>query len=158
MSEAWGLHSPGPVIHCCAMKLPAYSVIAIVLLCLTAIAQETPDWAVQEFDGTPDQVYAAALKSILQQKHDIKSKDTTRRSADFHVGTTAWSWGYNMRLIVDETPSGKSKVTVGILRSGGKAFSWGSGKKEVRKVFAGIDAELMSAKANRQPAEENSSR
>jgi hypothetical protein len=37
---------------------------------------------------------------------------------------------------------------VGVLRSGGKVFSWGSGKKEVRKILAGIDAELAESKAN----------
>jgi hypothetical protein len=37
-------------------------------------------------------------------------------------------------------------VVVGILRSGGKTFSWGSGKKEVRKIFDGIDTELAEQK------------
>jgi hypothetical protein len=66
---------------------------------------------------------------------------------DFHVGTTAWSWGYNMRLYVTDVDAEHSQVEIGILKSGGKALSWGSGKKEVRKILAGLDAELAASKA-----------
>jgi hypothetical protein len=36
-------------------------------------------------------------------------------------------------------------VSIEIARSRGKAVSWGSGKKEVQKIFAGIDKELAKA-------------
>jgi len=60
---------------------------------------------------------------------------------------TAWSWGYNMRLTVNSIDERHARAIVGISRSGGKAVSWGSGKKEVHKILAGIDAELASRKA-----------
>jgi hypothetical protein len=52
-----------------------------------------------------------------------------------------------MRLYVTEIDAEHSNVEIGILKSGGMALSWGSGKKEVRKILAGIDAELAAAKA-----------
>ncbi len=112
--------------------------------------QETPDWANREYDSPANKVYAAALKSIQLQKHEVQAKNESIYTVDFHVGITAWSWGYNMRLVVSPIAENHSKVTVGVLRSGGKAFSWGSGQKEVRKILAGIDAELASSEANPQ--------
>ena len=55
-----------------------------------------------------------------------------------------------MRLVVRPVDEAHSTVTVGVLKSGGKVFSWGSGDKEVRKILAGIDAELASSRANAQ--------
>jgi hypothetical protein len=52
-----------------------------------------------------------------------------------------------MRLIVTPVDDTRSKVSVDLWRSGGKAVSWGSGKKEVLKIFGGIDAQLTAAKA-----------
>jgi hypothetical protein len=77
----------------------------------------------------------------------VKSKDDGNRTVDFHVGSTAWLWGYNMRLTVTPIDQSHARAIVGISRSGGKTVSWGSGKKEVRKFLAGIDAELASRKA-----------
>jgi hypothetical protein len=68
-------------------------------------------------------------------------------SVDFHVGTTAWSWGYNMTLTATPIENHEVRVVVGISRSGGKALSWGSGKKEVRKILVGIDAVMAAQKA-----------
>ena len=105
-------------------------------------ARETPDWSQRDFAASAGDVYAAAIKSIQQQHHEIKSTDDAHHSVDFHVGTTAWSWGYNMTLSVSPIDEAHSRVNIGISRSGGKAVSWGSGKKEVQKVFAGIDKQL----------------
>lgn len=112
--------------------------------------QEIPDWANREYDFPANTVYAAALKSIQFQKHEVQAKNENIYTVDFHVGITAWSWGYNMRLVVSPVAENHSRVTVGVLRSGGKVFSWGSGQKEVKKILAGIDAELLSSKANSQ--------
>lgn len=119
-----------------------------LLLALASTSQEVPDWAKRDYQAPPAIVFAAALKSIQAQKHDVKGSSEKTLTVDFHVGMTAWSWGYNMRLSITATDSARSHVTIGILKSGGSAFSWGSGDKEVRKIFAGIDAELASAAAN----------
>jgi hypothetical protein len=55
--------------------------------------------------------------------------------------------GYNMRFAVTPIDENHARAVVEISRSGGKAVSWGSGKKEVRKILAGIDAELAGQKA-----------
>ena len=101
-----------------------------------------PDWSKRTFAAPPDRVFAAALNSITAQHHDIKAKDPATGAVTFHVGTTAWSWGYNMVLKVASASDNQSDVTVEVARSGGKAVSWGSGKKEVEKIFNGIQSEL----------------
>jgi len=126
------------------MRRAFLSLLGAILLVAAAFAQDTPDWAMREYAASASQVYAAALKSIAIQKHEIKTKNDQSFSVDFHVGITAWSWGYNMRLNVTPLGDNRSKVIVGVLRSGGKAFSWGSGRKEVAKILGGIDADLSS--------------
>ena len=121
--------------------------MAFLLLSMTVFGEEPPDWAKRDYSGSVDQVFAAALSSIQEQHHEVKSKDDVHHSVDFHVGTTAWSWGYNMTLTTTPVENGAVRVIVGISRSGGKAVSWGSGKKEVRKILAGIDAVLATQKA-----------
>ncbi len=133
------------------MKSLSMTGLGLVLLVAAACAQEAPDWAKRDYDVPASQVYVAALKSIQVQKHEVQSKDAQAFTVDFHVGITAWSWGYNMRLVVTPVNEKRSTATIGILRSGGKAFSWGSGRKEVRKIFAGIDTEISSSKASAQP-------
>ena len=120
-------------------------VLIVMLVAAVSFADDTPDWAKREFAGPADQVFAAALRSIQAQKHEVKSKDDASHSVEFHVGTTAWSWGYNMRLTVTAIDASHSKAEVTVGRSGGKTFSWGSGKKEINKIFAGIDAELAAS-------------
>jgi hypothetical protein len=101
-----------------------------------------PDWSKKTFSAPVDRVFAAALKSIAAQHHEVKSKDEANSVVSFHVGVTAWSWGYNMILKVAPAENNTSNVSVEIERSGGKAVSWGSGKKEVQKIFNGIEKEL----------------
>jgi len=108
--------------------------------------EQTPEWSYRTFSAPSDPVFAAALKSIAAQHHELKSKDEVGHVAGFHVETTAWSSGYNMVLKVTPRENGTSKVSIEIARSGGKAVSWGSGKKEVEKIFAGIEKELAKAK------------
>ncbi len=125
----------------------AVAVLTVFLLAAAGLGEEPPDWAKRDYTASPDKVFAAALKSIQAQHHEVKSKDDANRTVDFHVGITAWSWGYNMRLAVTPIDEGHSRVVVGVSRSGGNVVSWGSGKKEVRKILAGIDAELAGQKA-----------
>jgi hypothetical protein len=107
--------------------------------------EPAPEWSKKTFSAPPDQVFAAALKSIAAQHHEVKSKDEVNGVITFHVGVTAWSWGYNMILKVASGANNTSNVSVEIARSGGKALSWGSGKKEVEKIFNGIEKELAKA-------------
>ena len=105
-------------------------------------AQPAPDWSKKTFSAPPSEVFAAALQSIAAQHHEVKSKDEANKVVNFHVGVTAWSWGYNMVLKVASGDNNASNVSIEIARSGGKTVSWGSGKKEVLKIFDGIDKEL----------------
>ena len=124
-------------------------VVCATLLLLTSLVlgQQPPEWAKRNYSGSVDQVFAAALLSIQEQHHEVHSKDDANHTVNFHVGITAWSWGYNMRLTATPLDNGQVQIAIGIARSGGKAVSWGSGKKEVRKILAGIDAELAARKA-----------
>lgn len=126
--------------------------VAVVLLAILSFAflswgQEksappAPDWSKRTFSAPPGEVFAAALQSIAAQHHEVKSKDEANKVVGFHVGTTAWSWGYNMVLKVASGENNASNVSIEIARSGGKTVSWGSGKKEVLKIFEGIEKEL----------------
>ena len=119
-----------------------FSIATLALASATlAVCQAAPDWSRKTFAAPPDEVFAAALDSISAQHHEIKSKDPSTHEVTFHVGTTAWSWGYNMVLKVSPAADG-SDVSVEVARSGGKSVSWGSGKKEVGKIFDGIQKEL----------------
>jgi len=120
--------------------------VAIFIVSLGA-QEQAPDWSKKTFAAPPDRVFAAALDSIAAQHHEVKSKDDENKVVQFHVGMTAWSWGYNMVLSVTPAENNQSTVSVEIAPSGGKAVSWGSGKKEVRKIFAGIDKELAKTPA-----------
>lgn len=75
-----------------------------------------------------------------------ESKDADNRTVRFHIGTTAWSWGYHMGLRVEPQPNGTSVAKVAIEKSGGPALSWGSGKKEVRKISEWIEEDLATDK------------
>jgi len=119
--------------------------VALILAASVAADESAPDWSKKTFAAPPDRVFAAALKSIEAQHHEVKSIDDATKLITFHVGMTAWSWGYNMVLKVVASANNGSDVSIEIARSGGKAVSWGSGKKEVLKIFAGIDKELTKA-------------
>lgn len=118
--------------------------IAVALLLVVALpAQESaPAWSRRKFAAPPTQVFTAALKSIAAQNHTVKYSDEATKEVFFHVGTTAWSWGYNMVLRVAGKENNSSIVSIDITRSGGNTVSWGSGQKEVRKIFDGIDKYL----------------
>lgn len=123
---------------------------AILFLAFLSWGQEqatppAPDWSKKTFSAPPGEVFAAALRSIAAQHHEVKSKDEANKAVSFHVGVTAWSWGYNMMLKVASGENNASNVSIEIARSGGKTVSWGSGKKEVLKIFDGIEKELAKA-------------
>lgn len=130
------------------MRPSAALVLLLLILSPLAMCQE---WTQHEFSASPDQVYQAAVK-VIGLHHEIKSKDPENHIIRFHVGTTAWSWGYNMGLSIEKESENKSSAKVAIEKSGGPAFSWGSGKKEVRKIFQWIEEELAKApKPKEQP-------
>jgi len=116
--------------------------IGITILPLVASAE---DWSTKRFPSPPDDVYKSAVK-VIGLHHEIMSKDPENRVVRFHVGTTAWSWGYNMGLSVEPQSNGTSLVKVAIEKSGGPVFSWGSGKKEVLKIFRWMEDDLRASK------------
>jgi len=112
--------------------------VAVVVLTLATptvpVVSAQDDWKTATFAASVDSVYQAAERAIAK-KHEVKSKDPGLHVIRFHVGTTAWSWGYNMNMTIEDTGNGMSRATVEIEKSGGPALSWGSGKKEVNKIF-----------------------
>jgi hypothetical protein len=116
--------------------------LGITTLSLAASAQ---DWRTRQFASSPDDVYKSAVR-VIGLHHEIESKDPENRVVRFHVGTTAWSWGYNIGLVVEPQPNRTSLARVAIEKSGGPALSWGSGKKEVLKIFRWIGDDLATSK------------
>ena len=107
--------------------------LGAMLAISVAAEEQAPEWSKKSFPAPPDKVFAAALKSIAAQHHEVKSTDDANKVVSFHVGTTAWSWGYNMVLKVTPAENNGSNVSVEIARSGGKAVSWGSGEKKLER-------------------------
>lgn len=48
---------------------------AVFVLIAASVAQEPPPWAKRDFDAPASQVYAAALKSVQLQRHEVQTKD-----------------------------------------------------------------------------------
>jgi hypothetical protein len=116
------------------MRIMAVPLSAILLFALSSWGQEqsaqpAPDWSKRTFSAPPGEVFAAGLKSIAAQHHELKSKDEENKVVSFHVGTTAWSWGYNMVMKVASGENNASNVSIEIARSGGKSVSWGLWEK-----------------------------
>jgi hypothetical protein len=114
-------------------------IVGFAIFCLPLGAQ---DWTSRRFFSSADDVYRSAVKAIAL-RHDIKSNDRVGRVIEFHVGTTAWSWGYNMRLSVESESDKTSIVRLEIKKSGGRVLSWGSGRKEAFKIYRWMEADLM---------------
>ena len=83
--------------------------------------------------------------SILESLHSR----TTLRQANHQI--QCWHHGmvvgYNMRFAVTPIDENHARTVVEISRSGGKGCVVGFWEKEVRKILAGIDAELAGQKA-----------
>ena len=124
----------------------AVFLIASLLLSAALVAEEPPDWAKRDYAASAEEVHVAALTSIVMQHHEVKL-ETGKNTLNFHVGMTAWSWGYDMELTVIPIDDSHTRVVVGVSRTGGKTFSWGSGQKEVKKILDGIDRELAGTKS-----------
>jgi hypothetical protein len=120
-------------------------VLAAMVITFSSVLLAAQDWTSKRFASPPDEVYKSAVK-VIALHHEIKSKDPESRVVRFHVGTTAWSWGYNVGLSVEPQSNGTSLVKVGIEKSGGPAFSWGSGKKEILKIFRWMEDDLLIPK------------
>lgn len=117
----------------------------LTLLSLVALlavpVRAADDWTTTTFDESPDAVYASAVR-VLMLHHKVEAKDPVERIVRFHVGATTWSWGYNIGMVLEERPSGGTSATVAIEKSGGSAMSWGSGQKEVKKIWKWIAEDL----------------
>lgn len=128
-------------------RQPLRAVIFVALATLV-FAGRLPgqDWTSKRFAFPADDVYKSAVR-VISLHYEIKFKDAENRVIRFHVGTTAWSWGYNMGLTVQPQANGTSLVRVAIEKSGGPAFSWSSGKKEVLKIYRWMEDDLLAARS-----------
>lgn len=124
------------------MRTCMLSLFFSLLLFCVPVAGQGDAWKQRTFSAPPEEVFQAARVAIALQHHQPKLLDEKTYSIEFHVNITAWSWGYDMTLHIEPTNSGGSVVTAEISKSGGSAVSWGSGKKEVRKIYDGIEAVL----------------
>jgi hypothetical protein len=101
------------------------------------------DWRREGFTSPADQVYRSA-KKVISEHYRLESSDEQGRTLRFHIGTTAWSWGYNVNLTVESKGPDISEAWVAIEKSGGPTFSWGSGKKESGKIWRWIHDDLYT--------------
>lgn len=132
--------------------------VAAFLICLflspTVWPQQKPtpppdDWHKRIFAATPDEVYQAGL-TVIRARHEFESSDAKDRFIRFKIGTTAWSWGYTMTLILHGAPDGKCEAEMQITKKGGSAVSWGSGSKETKKIWNWIEEEIARRRKEKQ--------
>ena len=121
--------------------------IATVVVAFAPMLLSAQDWTSKRFASSPDQVYKSAVR-VIALHHEVKSKDAEIRIVRFHIGTTAWSWGYNVGLLCEPQSNGTSLVKVAIEKSGGPAFSRGSGKKEILKIFRWMEDDLLTPRSS----------
>jgi acyl-homoserine lactone acylase PvdQ len=111
-------------------------------------AQEgVADWAKKTFSAPSEEVFSAALASIATLHYEVQSKDEGSKTIRFRVGRSAFSWGYIMMLRVSQGENEASNVSMEVDRlrgpgPNGKVSLVASGKKEVQKIFQGIEKEL----------------
>ena len=114
---------------------PKLAVMVVLLISLMCVADDRPDWATRSFSASPEDTFRAAHVAVLQQGHNITFDDPF--TLVFHVGMTAWSWGYDMVLRVVPADEG-SLVTVDIRRTGGNGVSWGSGSRKFARFLMAL--------------------
>ena len=133
------------------MRLRQLAAVTIVVAahCVSLSAQ---DWTTKRFASPADEVYKSAVR-VIGLHYEIQSQDPQNRLVRFHIGVTALSWGYNVGLAVEPQSNGTSVVKVGVEKSGGPVFSWGSGKKQILQIFAWMDEDLLAPRASEQPPE-----
>ena len=128
-------------------RLPV--LIAALMMSLVAPAQETaPDWSYKVFSAPSDTVFAAALKAINAAHYELKNQDEAKTIITFTTGRTAWSWGYSMTISISPAENNTCQVSVEVVRlcgPEGKVSLVASGKKEVQRVFRGIEQELANS-------------
>ena len=112
-----------------------------LLFVLMAPLSGGDNWREHGFTAPAGEVYEAA-KRVVNQHYGIKTADDKARTVRFHIGTTAWSWGYNVGLTVQPTGEKTSESQVAIEKTGGPVFSWGSAKKEIKNLWGWIDEDL----------------
>jgi hypothetical protein len=118
--------------------------VGVLVCCFSTARIATADdeaWKKHTVRASPEATFDAALK-VIAQHHEVKGSNKGLHIIRFHVGTTARSWGYNMTASIEPFGRDSAEITMSIERSGGPALSWGSGKKEVGKIFKWIDQEL----------------
>lgn len=102
------------------------------------------NWREHGFTAPADEVYLAA-KKVVNEHYGLKTTDDKNRTLRFHIGTTAWSWGYNVGLTIEPTGEKTSQALVAIEKTGGPVFSWGSAKKEIKNLWGWIDEDLYKS-------------
>ena len=126
----------------------AIFLIACLLASAGVVAEEAPNWAKRDYAATSGQVFVAAGTYISLQHNAFKLEKgaNEKNTLHFHVGTSVRSSGYDMELTMTPIDESHTRVVVGVSRSGGKTFSWGSEQKEVKKILDGIDSGLAGKK------------
>ena len=126
------------------MKRLILLLAAALSITVPLAAKETPNTLEAQYAAPAERVFTAALASIQNERYEVRGRDELRRTIDFHVGVTALSWGYNMKLEVTPIDAAHARVVIAVTRTGGKIVSWGSGKKQAQNVLSGIEAELAA--------------
>jgi len=111
------------------LLLPAASVLH---------TQESRDWAIRTFTGTPDDVFSAARATLQAQHHHIRSADASKHLLRFRIKDSDL-----VMVIVPGVQSGQTMAQIDSDISG-SAASFPRRARDVSKILDEVEQRLQS--------------
>ena len=136
------------------MSVPKF-LFTVCVLTIGLSGQDSREWTKRTFSASPDRVFVAALQSLAAQHYEVLDKNDEKKTVRFKVGKSAFSWGYVMLLEISSAEDNASNVSIdvaGVRGPGpdGKVSVVAKGKKEVEKIFQGMD-QLLTHESSGAP-------
>lgn len=100
---------------------------------------------VATFDGSPDEVFNAAVLAA-QKDWKVTQTDRATRTLSFVTRVSVRTWGMDCTVLITEIPGGKTQVTLRTVMKY-QIYAWGAGDSIAKEYFATIEDELSKAKA-----------
>jgi hypothetical protein len=116
-----------------------FIVLVVVFSCAAAVAHDGKAYI---FDGTPDEVFNAAVK-VIQADWAVSYADRQTMTLSFTTGTSATTWGMDCSAVLEQVSPGQIKMTIKAQKKH-QLYAFGVGDRIASKLFKGMEAELAS--------------
>jgi hypothetical protein len=125
------------------MRLALSCLLALLFIASGSAIGDDNSWTKQTFHASPDAVFSAA-RIAISKHHDITDIDLEHRTIYFRVGYSLFEWRYSMIASVESSGGESTVLTIIVDKSKRPSFSWGTGKREIRRIFKWTDHELAA--------------